>query len=102
MAMQRRANWTPAIVSNRAGRTEGETKISEADDAMRGPTFSALHVTYLDNADGSSEDMSEVLDRKIQRRADLRLTITVAISLALPVFIGIGIYIAMTAILRAS
>jgi hypothetical protein len=102
MAMQRRANWTPAIVSNRAGRTEGETKIREADGAIPGPGFSALHVTYLDNADGSSEDTSKVLNRRIQRRADLGLTIAVAISLALPVFIGVGIYIAMTAILRAS
>jgi hypothetical protein len=101
MAKQRRANWTPAIVSNRADRTGGQTKVSEADGAMPGPAFSALHVTYLDNADGSSEDTSKVLNRKVQRQADLRFTIAVAIALVLPVFIGIGVYIATTAILRA-
>jgi hypothetical protein len=100
MAVQGRANWTPAIVSNRADRTEGETKVSEADGAIPGPAFSALHVTYLDSADGSSE--SKVLDRKIQRQVDLRFTIAVVLALALPVVIGIGCYIVTTAILRAS
>ena len=104
--MQRRSNWTPAIVSNRADRTDGETKVSEVGGAMPGPVFSALNdplrVTYLDSADGRSEDAPKVLDRKIRIQADLHFTICVAIALTLPVLIGIGLYIATTALLRAS
>src|SRR3979411_1852126 len=96
------AHWTPAMVGMSANRTEGETKVSEADGAIPASGFSALHVTYLDSADRLSEDMSKVLDRKIQRQADLRFTIAVALALALPVIIGIGGYIVTTAILRAS
>jgi hypothetical protein len=97
--MQRRSNWTPAIVSNRVDR---ETKLREADGAIPGPALSALNVTYIDDTDRSSEDRSKLVDRKIQRQADLRFTIGVALALALPVLIGMGIYIATSAILGAS
>ena len=71
-----------------------------------GPALLALNdplrVTYLDSADGRSEDAPKVLDRKIQTQADLHFTIGAAIALALPVLIGIGVYIVTTALLRAS
>jgi hypothetical protein len=98
MVMQRRANWTPTIVSSSDGRTDGETKVDQADDPIGG--MSALHVTYLY---GSSEDVAKLLDRKNQRRADIRFAIGVVLALALPAFIGLGIYIAAESIiLRAS
>jgi hypothetical protein len=98
MAVQRRANWTPLIVSNRDDRTDGETKVDQADDPIGGGL--ALHLTYLY---GSSENMTKVLDRKIQRRADVRFAIGVALALALPAFIGLGVYaVAESIILRAS
>jgi hypothetical protein len=98
MVMQRRANWTPTIVSSRDGRTDGETKVDQADDPIGG--MSALQVTYLY---GSSEDVAKVLDRKNQRRADVRFAIGVVLALALPALIGLGIYIAAESIiLRAS
>jgi hypothetical protein len=46
--MKHRSNWTPAIVSNRADRTSGETKVREANGTIPGPALSALNVTYLD------------------------------------------------------
>jgi len=98
MAVQRRANWTPLIVSNRDDRTDGETNFDQADDSIGGGL--ALHLTYLY---GSSENMTNVLDREIQRRADVRFAIGVALALALPAFIGLGLYAAAESIiLRAS
>jgi hypothetical protein len=98
MAMQRPESWTPTFVSNRGDRTDGETKVDQADDPTGG--MSTLHVTYLY---GSSEDVAKVLDRKNQRRADIRFAIGVALALALPAFIGLGIYIAAESIiLRAT
>jgi len=98
MAVQRRANWTPLIVSNRDDRTDGETKVDQADDPIGGGL--ALHLAYLY---GSSENMTNVLDREIQRRADVRFAIGVALALALPAFIGLGVYAAAESIiLRAS
>lgn len=98
MVMQRRANWTPRVVSNRDGRTDGETKVDQADDPIGG--WSALYVTYLC---GSSENMTKVLDRSIQRRGDVRFAIGVALALALPALIGLGVYVAAESIiLRAS
>jgi hypothetical protein len=96
MAMQRQANWTPVIVSNRDFRTEGETQVSLADDAIEGPALSALHVTRVD---GSLEDATQVLDEKIQRRADLRFAIGVALALALPAFVGLGVYVVAESII---
>lgn len=98
--MQRRSNWTPAIVSNRVDRTDRKKTVSEADGIVAGPELSALTITYIDNTE--SEGTPKVLDPEIQRQADLRFTIGVALALALPVFIGIGVYIATTAILKAS
>lgn len=99
----RDGNFLGVAFENQNTRTGSETKVSEA---ITGPAFSTLNdplqLTKLDNADGSSENTSEVLDRKIQRQADLRFTIGVAFALALPVLIGTGVYIATTAILRAS
>jgi hypothetical protein len=81
--------------------TEGE-----ADFVIPGPALLALNdppqLTYFDNADGWSEHTSKVMGRKSQRQANLRFTIGVAIALALPVLIGMSVYIATTAVLRAS
>ena len=100
--MQRRSNWTPAIVSNRGDRTDREKKIGTAvvpgsvHPTLNGP----LPCVDLDNAGESSEDTSNVFDRKIQS-ADLRFTIGVAFALALPVLIGVGGYIATAVLLKA-
>jgi hypothetical protein len=60
----------------------------------------APQLTYFDNADGWSECTSKVLDRRNERQDNLRFTVGVTIALTLPVFIGMGFYIATTAILR--
>jgi|SRR5258706_10946378 hypothetical protein len=102
--MKTRSNWTPVIVSDpadRIERTDGETKVSEVDGSIPEPAFSALNVTYLDDADESS-DTSKVSDRKIQSQADLRFAVWVAFALFVPVLIALSVYIAMTALLRAS
>ena len=78
---------------------------SQENVVIPGPALLALNDppqrTYFDNADGSSEFTSKVPDRKNERQHNLRFTVGVAIALTLPVFIGIGFYIATTAILRA-
>jgi hypothetical protein len=87
-------------VSNRDLRNESDTQVSLADDAIAWPAFSALYVTYVD---GPFEDTTKVLDRKVQRRADLRFAIGVALALALPAVIGLGVFVAAESIiLRAS
>jgi hypothetical protein len=91
---------------NQNRRTRSGTTISEAGGAIPGPAFSALNdppqLTKLGNADRLSENTSDVPDRKIQHQADFRFAIGVAVALALPVLIGMGVYIATTAILGAS
>jgi hypothetical protein len=98
MAGQRHSKWTPVIVSNCGDQTEGQIKVSEADD--RGPAGSVPYVRYFDDL---PEDITKISDRKIQRRADLRFTIGVALALALPAFIALGVYVAAEfLLLRAS
>jgi hypothetical protein len=79
---------------------------SEADFVIPGPALLALadppQLTYFDSADGWSEYTSKIIGRKSQRQANLRFTIGVAIALALPVVIGMSVYIATAAVLRAS
>ena len=78
----------------------------EADFVIPEPALLASddqpQLAYFDNADGWSESASKVIGRKSQRQANLRFTIGVAIALALPVVIGVSLYIATTAVLRAS
>jgi hypothetical protein len=93
--MQRRANWTPVIVSNRDVWTEGDTKVSQADDAVADPTFPALPPS---DARGLSENVKS-LDQKNSRQADLRFAIGVAIALGLPTLIGLGVYVAAESIM---
>jgi len=104
-AMQRRSNWTPAIVSNRGDRTDGEKKVGVAGGIVAGPALPALNdallLVDLDNADESSEDTSKVFDRKIRSPADLRFAIGIAFALALPVLVGVGVYVATAALLKA-
>jgi hypothetical protein len=90
MSAQRRSNWTPVIVSSRDSQIDGETKNSQADDALCGVP-SAFNVTGFD---GLSEGT-----RKLQRRADLHFSIGVALVFALPVFIGFSVYIAAESII---
>ena len=79
---------------------------SEAVFAIPGPELLALNyapqLTYFDSADGWLEYNSKISDRKTQRQTNLHFTIGVAIALALPVLIGMSVYIATTAVLRAS
>ena len=76
-----------------------------ADIVMPGPALLALNdppqLSYFDSADGWSEYDLKVSDRKNSQQLSLRFTAGVAIALGLPVFIGMAIYIATTAILRA-
>jgi hypothetical protein len=99
----RDGNFLGVTFENQNTRADGATKVSEADGVI--PVLSALNdppqLAYLDNANGSSEYTSKAIDRKIQRRADLRFSIGVAIALALPALVGTGFYIATTTILRA-
>jgi hypothetical protein len=97
LARQRHSNWTPVIVSNCGDQTEGQTKVSKADDWE--PACSVFQVRYFD---GLPEDTTKILDRNIQRRADLRFAIGVALALAPPAFIGLGVYVAAEFLLRAS
>jgi hypothetical protein len=76
-----------------------------ADIVIPGPALLAFNdpaqLTYFDNADGWSGYTSKVSDRKNPRQHNLRFTAGVAIALGLPVFIGMTLYVATTAILRA-
>jgi hypothetical protein len=58
-------------------------------------SVSVLHVGYFD---GVPEGTKKILDRTIQRRADLRFGIGVPLALALPPFIG-GVYVAAESLL---
>lgn len=84
--MKRRANWTPAIVSNRLPQSE-RGKVSLADDAVAKSIFAASRITYLD---APPCETTKALDQRNQRRADLRFSIGVAIAFALPVFIALA------------
>jgi hypothetical protein len=103
----RNGNFFGVAFEDQNTQTYSETKVSEAGTAaIPGPAFLALNdppqFTYLANAEGSSEYTSKVSDRRIQRQADLRFIIGAVIALALPVLIGMSVYFATTAILRAS
>ena len=78
--MQRRANWNPAIVSNANLKSESQSPMSAANDAIVVPTISVLNVSNLR------------LEWQNQRRSDRRFSIGVAIALALPAFIALGFY----------
>jgi hypothetical protein len=100
--MRPQSNWTPTIVPNRANRTDGETSVSNFRGAIQEPSLSALNATYTDYPDGSSENTLRVSRREGRSPADIRFAMVLAFALALPALIGIGIYIATTAVLRAS
>lgn len=100
--MRPRSNWTPTIVPNRADRTDGETSVSVFRSVIEEPSLSALNATYTDYSGGSLEDTLRVSRRGCGSRGDIRFAIVVAFALALPALIGIGLYIATTAVLRAS
>ncbi len=99
----RDGNFLGVAFENQNTRTCSATKVGEAGGVIA--AFSASNdppqLTHLDKANGSSEYTSKVIDRKIQRQADLRFSIGVAIALALPGLIGMGVFIATTTILRA-
>jgi hypothetical protein len=95
MAMRRRANWTPVIVSDRDVPSDGYKNVSR-DDAVVELALPALLTT---DVVGLSENNANSLDQQSQRQADLRFAITVAIALALPVFVGFGVYIAAESIM---
>jgi hypothetical protein len=86
MKIQRRANWTPVIVSSCDARPEGGgTEIGQGDGVVAELT---PHYDF-----GSEND----LDRK-RRQADLRFSTGVALALALPAFLGFGVYVAAESI----
>ena len=99
MTKQRRSSWTPVIVSNRGDQTEGDKEVRQTYDACAAPSFSALHVTFVE---GSSEDTTKVLDQKIQRRADLHFTIGIVLALALPAVLGLGVYLAAESLILSA
>ena len=89
--MQRRANWTPVIVSNRDVPTT-----RSLDDAVAELAAPAL---LTSNVGGLSENNAQSLDQANQRQADLRFAIAVAIAVALPMLIGLGVYVAAESIM---
>jgi hypothetical protein len=95
MAMQRRANWIPVIVSDRAVPSDGYKNVS-LDEAVVELAFPAL---LAPDVGGLSENNANSLDQENQRQADLRFAIAVAITLALPMFIGFGVYVAAESIM---
>ena len=101
----RKGNFFGVAFENPNTSTYIETN-SEADFVIPEPALLAPddqpQLAYFDNADGWSESTSKVIGRKSQRQANLHFTIGVAIALALPVVIGMSVYIATTAVLRAS
>lgn len=100
----RDGNVLGVVFENQTTLTRSETKVGEAGGVI--PASPALNdppqLTSLDNANGSSEHTSKVIDREITRQSDIRFTIGVAVALALPALIGMGVYVATTAILGAS
>jgi hypothetical protein len=93
------------MFENQNTRSRGETSVSEIGGVPPEPVFLSLNdpppPTDPGNAAGSSGDTSKIPERKNQRGADLRFTLGVAIALALPALLGMGVYLAGTAILRA-
>ncbi len=79
---------------------------SAADFVIPEPGLLVLNdspqLTYFDNVDGWPESNLNLSDLKTQHQTNLRFSIGVAIALALPVLIGMSVYIATTAVLRAS
>jgi hypothetical protein len=98
--MRRQSTWTPAIVSNRADRTDPEINVSETSGVIQEPAGSALIAEYTD-PEGSSEDPCKAADRELQRRADIRFAIGIGLMLTLPVLISMGAYITRLALLKA-
>jgi len=100
----RKGNFFGVAFEDHSKSAHDETSI-DADVIIPGPALLALNdppqLTYFDNADGWSEFTSKAPDQKNERQDNLRFTVGVAIALTLPVFIGIGFYVATTAILRA-
>jgi hypothetical protein len=99
--MRRQSTWTPAIVSNRADRTDREINVGEPSGVVQGPAVSALIAENIDT-DGSFGDRCKAPDQELQRRADIRFAIGIALTLTLPALISMGAYIATVALLKAS
>jgi hypothetical protein len=99
----RKGNFFGVAFEDHNKASHSETYL-EADVGSAGPAVLALNdapqLTYFDNADGWSECTSKVLDQRNERQDNLRFTVGVTIALTLPIFIGMGFYIATTAILR--
>jgi hypothetical protein len=96
--MRRQSTWTPAIVSNRADRTDRKINVSETSGVIQEPAGSAL---IAECRLGSSEDPCKAPDRELQRRADIRFAIGIGLMLTLPVLISMGAYITGLALLKA-
>jgi hypothetical protein len=90
--MRRQSTWTPAIVSNRADRTDREINVNETSGVIQEPAVSALI---------ASEDPCKAPDRELQRRADIRFAIGIALTMTLPALISMGAYITTVALLKA-
>jgi hypothetical protein len=86
--MRRQSTWTPAIVSNRADRTDREMNVNERSGVIQ--EFALV-----------SEDPCKAPDRELQRRGDIRFAIGIALTLTLPALISIGAYITTVALLKA-
>jgi len=100
----RKGNFFGVAFEDQSTSTHNETSIG-ADFVIAEPALLAMNeptqLMYFDVADGWSENTSNVSDRKNERQDNLRFTFGVGIVLGLPVLIGMGFYIATTAILRA-
>jgi hypothetical protein len=98
--MRRQSTWTPAIVSNRADRTDRAINASKTSGVDQKPAGSALIAEHTDPR-GYSGDPCGAPDRELQRRADIRFAIGIGLMLTLPVLISMGAYIATLALLKA-
>jgi hypothetical protein len=100
----RKGNFFGVAFENHSSWSDRETQ-SGADILIPGPALLALdepsQAAYFEHVEGWSEYNSNVSSQKLPPRQQLPFTAGVAIALSVPVFIGMAIYIATTAILRA-
>ena len=94
-----RRSWTPSIILNdrvvidNSGRgiTTGNPTVAEA---LQDP----MPVAHFQTPERRSEEYVSV----IQRRPDLALSVAISFALALPAILGVAVYLATHALLRAS
>src|SRR5947208_1994774 len=96
--VMRRSSWTPSIVPNDRERKvliDGRDKADVDSGRFEDPSPAGHFLQTLDR--GPPEEDANV----IQRRSDLALLVGTVFALALPVILGLAVYLATRALLRA-